>query len=263
MRRSLEGAGRATGRPLGGLRPALVAIDVRRVLRNQRTLVFTVAMPVVFFLVFGLNGSYANDRLGSGNVSAGVMVSMALYGAAVATTSGGATVSLERLWGWTRQLRATPLDPLAYVAAKMATSLVLGLVAVLAVYLTGALSRTPSMPLGVWAATAAATWIGSLLFAAFGLFVGYLLPSENVMQVLGFALVLFSFGGGLFIPLSQFSRPLRELAAWTPLYGLNAIVHYPLVGGRFEWTWAANLLAWLGLFSLGAVWRFRRDTARV
>jgi hypothetical protein len=27
-------------------------------------------------------------------------------------------------------------------------------------------------------------WIGSLLFAAFGVFAGYLLPTENVAQVL-------------------------------------------------------------------------------
>ena len=28
-------------------------------------------------------------------------------------------------------------------------------------------------------------WVGSLLFAACGLFIGYLLPAENVMQLMG------------------------------------------------------------------------------
>jgi len=259
---TLDQAGRTTP-PLGGFSLAIVRLEVRRLLRNRRTVIFTVVFPVFFFLIFGLNSTYADQRIGRGNESAFVMISMALYGAVLATSSGGAMVSVERLSGWSRQLRITPLRPAAYIAMKMATSLVLGLAAVLAVYLAGILTHKPSMPVGLWVATAAAVWIGSLLFAAFGLCVGYLLPSENVMQVIGFALVLFSFGGGLFVPLSQFSHTLRMLAAYTPLYGLNQLVHYPLVQGAFDWTWVANLVAWLVIFTGGAAWRFRRDTARV
>jgi ABC-2 type transport system permease protein len=246
----------------GGFKPAIVRLEVRRLLRNRRTVIFTVVFPVFFFLIFGLNGSYASHRIGKGNVSAFIMISMALYGAVLATSSGGAMVSVERLAGWSRQLRITPLQPAAYIAIKMATSLVLGLAAVVAVYVVGILTHKPSMPVELWVATGAALWIGSLLFAAFGLFVGYLVPSENVGQLIGFALMLFSFGGGLFIPLSQFSHPLRVLATYTPLYGLNELVHYPLVQGAFNWTWAANLVVWLALFTAGAVWRFRKDTAR-
>lgn len=119
------------------------------------------------------------------------------------------------------------------------------------------------MPARLWIATAACVWIGSLLFAAFGLFIGYLLPSENVMQIISFALMLFAFGGGVFIPLSQFSPLLQTMAAFTPLYGLSQLVHYPLTGGSFDWVWAINLVAWLQIFVVGTVWRFRRDTARV
>ncbi|MDA8269091.1 MAG: ABC transporter permease [Actinomycetota bacterium] len=249
--------------PFGGFSTAIVRLEIRRLLRNRRTVLFTVVFPVFFFLIFGLNSSYASNRIGQGNESAFIMISMALYGAVLATSGGGAIVSVERLAAWSRQLRITPLQPAAYIAVKMATSLVLGLAAILAVYLAGLLTHTPSMPAVLWVATGAALWVGSLLFAAFGLFAGYLLPSENVMQLIGFALMLFSFGGGLFVPLSQFSHPLRVLATYTPLYGLNQLVHYPLVQGPFDWTWVANLLAWLTLFTAGAIWRFRKDTARI
>lgn len=249
--------------PLGGFSLTILLLEVRRLLRNRRTLIFTLIAPVLFFLIFGLNGAYANNRAGSGNVSAFVMISMALYGAVLATTSGGAMVSIERAAGWSRQLRLTPLRPLAYIVTKMLTSLVLGLAAVLAVYIVGAITGKPSMPAHVWIITALCVWIGSLLFAAFGLFIGYLLPSENVMQIIGFALMLFSFGGGVFIPLSQFSAALRTLAQYTPLYGLSQLVHYPLTGGSLRVSWVINILAWLLIFVAGAVWRFRRDTARV
>lgn len=248
---------------MGGLRLAVLRIEVRRLMRNRRTMLFTLFTPVVFFLLFGLNRAYADLPAGHGNVSAFVMISMALYGAVVAATSGGAMVSVERALGWSRQLRVTPLSPAAYIVLKMLTSLVLGLGAVLAVYAAGLLSHGPAMPFGLWVVTALAVWIGSLVFTAFGLLVGYLLPSENVMQVMGFILMLFSFGGGLFVPLSQFPPVVRAMAKFTPLYGLNEIVHYPLVGGAWQWAWVANLLAWLGVFAGGAIWLFRRDTARV
>jgi ABC-2 type transport system permease protein len=172
-------------------------------------------------------------------------------------------VSIERAAGWSRQLRITPLRPAAYIVTKMLSALVLGLCSVLAVYIVGAITGKPSMPLHIWVITAACLWIGSLLFAAFGLFIGYLLPSENVMQIIAFALMLFSFGAGVFIPLSQFSPTLRTLAQYSPLYGLSQLVHYPLDGGSLRPSWVINLLVWLVIFVAGAAWRFRRDTARV
>jgi ABC-2 type transport system permease protein len=249
-------------RSVSGLRLALVRLEVRRLVRNRRTLIFTMVVPVMFFMIFGLNSSYADNRYGVGNVSASILVSMALYGAVLATTSGGAMVSVERAAGWSRQLRITPLRPAAYVATKMASSMVLGALSVAIVYLVALSTGKPAMPGWVWLASALAVWLGALLFAAFGLFVGYLLPSENVMQVIGFVLMLFSFGGGLFIPLSQFSPILRRLAAFTPLYGLNQLVHYPLAQGKFSWGWVVNMLTWLAVFAGGATWLFRRDTAR-
>ncbi|MGH9107389.1 MAG: ABC transporter permease [Acidimicrobiales bacterium] len=249
--------------PLGGFKVGVVRLEVRRLVRNKRTLIFTMILPAVFFLIFGLNSAYANLQAGSGNVSAVVMISMALYGAVLATTSGGAMVSIERAAGWSRQLRVTPLLPTAYIAIKMVTSLVLGAGSVLVVYVVGLLSGKPSMPAYLWLVTGVCVWVGSLVFAAFGLFIGYLLPSENIMQIIGIVLALFSFGGGLFIPLSQFSHPFQVMASFTPLFGLNQLAHYPLQGGSFDWTWPVNLIAWLVIFISGAGWRFRNDTARV
>ena len=131
------------------------------------------------------------------------------------------------------------------------------------VLLVGAVTNKVSMPADLWVITGLCVWIGSLLFAAFGLFVGYLLPSENVMQIIGLALTLCCFAGGLFIPLSQFPPGLLTLARFTPLYGLNQLVHYPLAGGTLQWAWVLNLAVWLAIFVAGAAWRLRRDTARV
>jgi ABC-2 type transport system permease protein len=248
---------------LGGFNLTVLRLEVRRLLRNRRTVIFTVIAPVIFFLAFGLNKAYANDRAGHGNVAAFVMISMALYGSILATTSGGAMVSIERAVGWSRQLRLTPLLPAAYISIKMLTALVLGLTSVIAVYTVGIITQKPSMPVYLWIVTGLCVWIGSLIFTAFGLFLGYLLPTENVMQFLGIGLAILSFAGGLFTPLSQFPHLFRTIAQFTPIYGLNQLVHAPLLGGSIHVAWVANAVIWLVIFAGGAVWRFRKDTARV
>jgi ABC-2 type transport system permease protein len=249
--------------PVGGFSPAIVRLEVRRLLRNRRTMILALVLPVLFFWGFGLNNSYVHQRAGHGNVSAVEMISIALYGAVSATATCGAMVSVERASGWSRQLRVTPLSPVAYIVIKMLTSLVLAAGAVFAVYLVGAVTNKVSMPADLWVTTGLCVWTGSLLFAAFGLFVGYLLPTENVTQIISLALTLLCFAGGLFIPLSQFSPGLRTFAKFTPVYGLSQLVHYPLAGGTLEWGWILNLIVWLAIFVAGAAWRLRRDTARV
>ena len=247
----------------GGFNLTVLRLEIRRLLRNRRTLLFTMVLPVFFFLTFGLNSSYANAQDGHGNVSAFIMISLALYGSVLATTSGGAMVSIERAAGWSRQLRLTPLSPVAYVAIKMLTALVLGLSSLTAVYIVGGITGKPSMPVYLWVVTALCVWVGSLVFAAYGLFMGYLLPTENVMQILSFTLVLFAFAGGVFIPLSQFPHLFQTIAQYTPLYGLNQLVHAPFLGGGVHLAWVANAVIWLAIFAGGAAWRLRKDTARV
>ena len=249
--------------PMGGFSLTVLRLEVRRLLRNRRTMVLAIAMPVIFFFAFGRSNSYVHQTVGRGNLTAFEMISIALFGAVFATATGGAMVSIERTLGWSRQLRVTPLSPPAYIAIKMATSLTLAAGAVGAVYLVGAATNQATMPTDLWAITGICVWIGSLLFSALGLFIGYLLPSENVTQIISLVLMLCCFAGGLFIPVSHFSHNYAILAKFTPLYGLNELVHYPLLGSHFQWLWVLNLAAWLGAFVLGAVWRFRRDTARV
>ncbi|WP_028048740.1 ABC transporter permease [Cellulomonas sp. URHD0024] len=237
-----------------------LAIELRRLVRNRRTVIFTLVMPPVFFLLFGTADAYTTQSVGRANVTAFIMVSMALYGAMIATTSGGASVSVERAQGWTRQLRLTPLRPVTYVFTKVAVAMVMGLAAVIVVGAVGMASGATGSGT-VIAESLVLAWVGSVVFAAFGLFMGYLLPSENVMQILGPSLALLAFAGGLFVPLGE--GVFATLAKFTPTYGLAELVRAPLTGAGVS-IWAiVNVLAWAAVFGLGAAWRFRRDTARV
>ena len=247
--------------PFGGLNSVVARIELTRVLRNRRTIAFALILPSGLFLVFG-SGSHTDARVGVGNVSAYVMVSMALYGGALVGASTGATVALERSLGWSRQLRLTPLQPVAYIVLKALVALVAGTVAILGANLTGLIHGNSSMPAGVWVACGLTTLACVPTFTALGVLVGYLVPGETVMQFLGPGLALLAFLGGLFTPLSSYSPIVRDIAYWSPMYGAAEVARAPLTQ-ELPWHAVVNAVAWPLIFVLGAAWRMSKDTARV
>ena len=256
-------AAQRTVPPFGGFNTTLLRLELRRMLRNRRTVIFSVVLPVVFFLLFGTGKDYSLQSAGPhGNWAASIMISMALYGAMLSTTGGGAMVAVERSQGWSRQLRLTPLTPTAYIAVKVLVAMLLGAISVAVTYAAGGLTQA-QMDGHLWPETALVAWVGSLVFAAFGVFMGYLLPSENVMQILGPGLALLAFLGGLFTPLDQMGSTFQTIAKFTPMYGVSQLTHAPLTGEAPGWAALVNVLVWLAIFAGGAAWRFRRDTARV
>ena len=246
--------------PLGGLSLPLLSLEVRRRLRNRRSVIFSIVLPVAFFLMFTTT-DYSATPYGNGNVVANMMIGMALYGALMTTTGAGAAVSNERASGWSRQLRLTPLKPIAYITAKAIVGMLISALAIGAVYACGPL-RHAQMPAKVWITSALIIWLGSLVFVAFGLFVGYLLPSDNAMQVVGPLMALLAFLGGMFIPLTPGST-MDRIGSLTPMYGLHNLALWPMGAESFSWWWVVNVLTWLAVFLGGAAWKMGRDTARV
>jgi ABC-2 type transport system permease protein len=249
---------------LGGFSPTFLGLEIRRLIRNRRTVVFTLVMPPVFFVIFGTQSDFStNYAFANGNVTGFVAISMAVYGAMLAATSGGAMVSVERAQGWSRQLRLTPLRPVAYIVTKMLVAMTMGLASVIVVYAVAAIFGA-DMPIWAWISTGVIAWLGSSVFAAFGLFMGYLLPSENVMQILGPVLAVLAFAGGLFVPLSD-SGWFSVIAQFTPLYGLATVARAPFTDPSVGTLAVAvlNLIVWATVFIVGAAVLFRRDTGRV
>src|SRR5258708_14810842 len=122
---------------LGGFNVTVLRLEIRRLLRNRRTVIFALIFPVVFFLAFGLNSAYANLRYGHGNVSAEVMISMALYGAVLATTTGGARGSFERAPRGGPPPPPTPPSPPPYILIHMLPPVGLRVPSVLAAFPPG------------------------------------------------------------------------------------------------------------------------------
>lgn len=247
--------------PLGGFNLTLLRIELRRMLRNRRTIIFTLLLPAFLAVIFGGQAGW-QDPVGSGNVAAYLLISMALYGAALTSAANGAMVALERATGWSRQLRLTPLNPVAYILTKATMALIMGGIAIVVVNIVGIAEGKASMPTGVWVASAVLALVCTATFAALGVFVGYIVPGENAMQILGPGLAVLSFLGGVFIPLSSYPESIRVVAYFSPMYGVAQVARAPLTHD-LPWYAIVNAVVWLALFVAGAAWRMSKDTARV
>ena len=244
----------------GGVNRTFLWIEIKRMLRNRRTIIFTVFMPAVFFFIFGLSNK--DQHLPNGHTYGQyILISLTVYAAMTAATAAGSQVAVERAQGWSRQLRLTPLLPGAYIAVKAAAALTLSLVAVVAQFTIGALAGV-SLDVGAWFTAGIVAWLGSLVFAALGLFVGYLMPSQNVMQILGPVLAILAMLGGLFMPIEVMGDTFGEIARFTPAYGIGQLARSPITG-EFDAAWIVNVVLWLVIFVAGAALAFRRDTKRV
>lgn len=253
--------------PLGGFTLTYLGIELRRKLRNRRTLIFTIAFPVVMFCIIGLplrETALTDTPLAAGgpSVAAYIMVSMAMYGVMMSAVQTGASVGIERAQGWSRQLLLTPLNPLVNIVIKMIAGMVLGLFAVVSTYIAGAVSGI-DLSLFQWVVTGVAGWLlAGAVFTTLGLMVGYLVPGENSAQITSLATVLLSFLGGLFYPVSSMPDLLQTVAKLTPVYGIGELARSPLTGDAFE-PWAlVNALVWLGILLVATVLAFGRDTKR-
>jgi ABC-2 type transport system permease protein len=245
--------------PLGGFNLTFLWLEMRRLFRNRRTVALTLVVPIALFLLFRSRKILSGPN--SAELTAATMIGIAVYGAMLAATSGGALVSVERALGWSRQLRLTPLRPPAYIAIKMINAMLLGLASVAIVFVAGAFDGVEMSP-STWILSGLLAWVAALVFASFGLFMGYLLPSENVMQIIGPVLGVFALVGGLFVPVTLLPTAIQDIAPFMPPYGVAQIARYPLVGGAFDITWVVSVVLWTLLFSGGAAYLFTRDTRR-
>ena len=135
---------------------AYLRLEVRRSLRNRRYLVFTVVFPVMLYVLYtAVLPATASGPIAGLPWNVYFLVSMAAYGAMGAAMSQANPIATERRQGWARQLRVTPLPSLAYVAAKVASAVLLTVPALALVGAAGQVVNHVDLGLPTWAATIA------------------------------------------------------------------------------------------------------------
>jgi ABC-2 type transport system permease protein len=235
-------------------------MEITRVIRNRRVLIFSILLPSILLLVIGYQ--VKNDPANDVKAVAYIMISMGIFGALSSATGTAGTIAVERGVGWNRQLRLTPLSPVKYVTSKVVLSLLIVLPALIVVYVIGAVALGVHLSATVWLEIFLGSWLSALPFAALGLIIGYAAKPDSIQQVSALIFFMLALFGGLWLPIDNMPHIMRTIATYTPAYWASDVAHAPLVEGHFATKGLVVLLAWaIGLGAIGIA-RFRADTAR-
>ncbi|MPV48613.1 MULTISPECIES: ABC transporter permease [unclassified Pseudactinotalea] len=241
-----------------------VRLESLRQLKNTRTLLFTLAVPLVMLFAFG-------GTFGAGGSMDDVThlpwivvttIQMAAYGAMIAALSQSFNIVNERSLGWNRQLRITPLSGTGYLVSKVVTAMLLALVAIVVVIAVAAVVFRPDLGTAAWLATGLGIWFGVLPFALIGLLIGQFAKPEFAQPLFMAVFMGLSLLGGLWVPLQIFPAWMSEAAQVVPSYWLNRLGQMGAHLSGDVLTPALVLTAWTLVIGTVIVWRYQRDAAR-
>ncbi|WP_336053152.1 ABC transporter permease [Streptomyces sp. CA2R101] len=241
----------------------LIKLEIIRALRNKKFLFFSVIYPPALYLIIA-GGADSKPIPGMKlDMALYFMVSMATLGALTAVLMGNSErIAKERETGWVRQLRLTALPGRGYVAAKMASAATVSLPSILLVMIVAAAVKGVRLEAWQWISIAAGTWLGSFVFAALGVAIGYLATGDAVRPIT----ILCYFGlallGGLWMPLTSLPQWAQNIAEWLPTHAYTALGTAVEAGGAPHVKDMAILAGYLLVFAGGAAWLYRKDTRK-
>lgn len=225
--------------------------------------IFSMALPVMFFLFFGL--PYAHDRLPNGtSVGTLVMANLAAYGvSSILVFNVGIGRAQARAQKIDLLQRATPLPGWAVIAADTVGALVLALISVVVLSLFAALAGGVRLGAADWLLLTLRLIIGALPLLGLGLAIGYGSGVNAAPAVANLIYLPMSFASGLFIPLQQLPDFIQKIAPYLPTYHYAEVIRYGLthteesLGSAVLW-----LVVWGAVLFGIATRAYRADVAR-
>jgi ABC-2 type transport system permease protein len=225
--------------------------------------VTTIALPLVFYVIFGI--TFADEQTRGVGATTYMLVTYGAFGVIGAALFGfGVSVAVERGQGWMRLKQVAPMPPMAYFVAKVAMSLAVATIIVLSMFALGALVGGVRLDPQQWLAVGLALVAGALPFSAMGLAFGYLVGPNSAPAVLNLVWLPMAFASGLWIPISELPTVVQSIAVALPPYHFVQLALGTIGAseGGSPAVHAAALLGFTALFLLVARWGFRRDEGR-
>lgn len=196
---------------------AQTAAMLRHLLRSPFYSIFTLVLPLIFWVFFGL--PRAHHTIGGVSGGAYLLASFGAYAVANVTLySFGIGVANERGRKEDVLMRATPLRPGVDLLARLLAAMVFGLAAVVVLSLfawaTGGVQLDP----GRWLVLVAWLLVGSLPLLALGLAVGYSVSVNAVPAVVNLVGLPMFLASGLVVPVAELPDFIQRIAPYLPAY---------------------------------------------
>ena len=232
--------------------------EVLRTLRNRQSYIFSLAFPVILFLVIGGSNRHASGFPVDISPITYFMVGMLGFGAMGAVLAGGARIAVDRATGWNRQLRLSPLRPRAYLATKIAVGYLTAALTITAMYIAG-ISLGARATVSHWIEMTLFILVGLAPFAAIGIWIGHLVRDDAMGPTMGGLMSLFALVGGSWYPITGV---LADIGSWIPSYWIVQAGHIAVGGNSWPVKGWLVVLAWTAVFTALATRAFLADTAR-
>jgi ABC-2 type transport system permease protein len=211
-------------------------------LRNQQ-LVFWRSKEAALFiflfplLLFVLLGSVYSGKIYGLPAPQALLAGMLGYGCANTAFAGLAIqLVVRRELGILKRLRATPLSATTYVAATLASTLIVFLLQAVALFVLGRILYGTPFPHAVGSLVLAIV-IGAAAFAALGVATASLIRSaDGSSAVVNFILLPMAFLTGSFGPTHRYPAFLRAIGDVLPLKYFINIVNAVYLRGHSIWT---------------------------
>jgi ABC-2 type transport system permease protein len=208
--------------------------------RSRELAFFTFLLPILFFLLLG--SAYGDDKINGVSGYQYLLAGMIGYGAAATTFAGLALLLvIRRESGVLKRLRATPLPPETYVAAVLASIILVFLVEAAILLALGRIAF--DVPLAnSMLSLVLVVLLGAASFAALGIGLTALIRSAEGSSAVVNALYLpLSFISGAFFSEDTFPQVLQTLAALLPLSHLIQLTRDVMAFDDVVWDHLGNV----------------------
>jgi ABC-2 type transport system permease protein len=206
--------------------------------RTPRTVVFTLAFPVVLLVMFDsifTNGSADSVTFAGGTITASAYftASLSAYAIGLSTfTSLAIGLTAQREAGQLKRLRGTPMPAWTFVAGQVMRSAVLSLIVVLALLATGVIFFGVDLAAERMVGFVVYLALGTVAFSALGIAITAFMPTVDSASAVGpFVVVMLAFISGVFISVDQLPNWLEAVGKVFPLYHLAEGLQTSLVSG--------------------------------
>ncbi|MEN7342677.1 MAG: ABC transporter permease [Pseudomonadota bacterium] len=198
---------------------AEIGAEMRQSIRAPEFLIPTIALPVIFYLMFGV-------MLARGGTEGSTYL-LATYGIFAvmgpALFGFGAGVAAEREKGWLRIKRVSPAPATGYIVAKLTSTLVFSCLALMPIYLSAGLLANVALPTQVWLVLLASHLLAAIPFSLLGLSIGFSFGSGGAVAVANLCFLGLAVLGGLWFPVMLFPGFLKTIATALPSFHLAEI----------------------------------------
>jgi ABC-2 type transport system permease protein len=233
--------------------------ELTRMIRNPGVAIPVLVLPVALYALFAL--LIAGEAIDK-DPSVGVFLFAAFSIMAVtmpALFGTGVTLALERDMGLLRLKRAQPAPPAAWVVAKIASGLVLAVLAYAPIAIVALATGKLTLDIGQIAALSGALLVGTIPFCAMGLMIGSLASGSAAPGYANLVYLPGCYLSGMFFPLPQ--SMYWQAPIWPQFHVEQFAMH---LAGMTEYQYEplsvaiATMLGYTVLFASITVWRLSR-----